>query len=205
MILQILSSQILVGNSKNAAEHHGEFFYHGVGDISMDNLFSTRPSAHYVNLKFFRTISLITAVAVTALSLNTICSNPAYANTNSAATSAINSLKTQHHYKPGEYGKSTYSCISKGQDWLAYKPASTNCKAECWAFATGVSKKLFGNIATPSGIATKTGYKATNIGNYSTVASRTWPSYNNMVDASSSVRDSIEKNVDPEICKSYIR
>jgi hypothetical protein len=29
--------------------------------------------------------------------------------------------------------------------------------------------------------------------------------YNNMVDASSSVRDSIEKNVDPEICKSYIR
>ena len=148
----------------------------------MDNLFSTRPSAHYVNLKFFRTISLITAVAVTALSLNTICSNPAYANTNSAATSAINSLKTQHHYKPGEYGKSTYSCISKGQDWLAYKPASTNCKAECWAFATGVSKKLFGNIATPSGIATKTGYKATNIGNYSTVASRTWPSYNNMVD-----------------------
>lgn len=29
--------------------------------------------------------------------------------------------------------------------------------------------------------------------------------YNNMVEASSSVRDSIEKNVDPEICNSYIK
>ncbi len=89
----------------------------------------------------------------------TVAAEAAYAS-NEAATKAINNIKTQQYYRPGN------NCPRrKGVGWL---PGNwTDCRNGCYVLVKGFSQKLLGGTFI-SGV-TAYGYKATNAGSYNCV------------------------------------
>jgi len=98
----------------------------------------------------------IFALIVVLVLMLCACPGLAYANTNDAASAALNTIKTQAGFQPGK---------CNWQSWNNPKPAGwTNCKSGCWYFAANVATRMFGSC--PSGTS---GYTLTNPGNYSQV------------------------------------